>query len=190
VLVGTILYYLNAAIIFQIADVLVGVAITIFCFVILATLLRGKLPVGNQIFEYMYEEDKGESQYHENPLVKGNKNLEIRDRDSEEEERFIGNDDDKNAKGHHEDEKEEQGSNNDIKRNISDREFTHRENLPASIRWVPLIGINSWFPKKWRDITPAVPIVLVAAFVTAMVQIIANPGLFVQLAIGFLSMKS
>ena len=39
---------LTAAIIFQIADILVGVAITVFCFVVLATLLRGKLPVGNQ----------------------------------------------------------------------------------------------------------------------------------------------
>jgi hypothetical protein len=44
---------LTAALIFQIADVLVGIAITIFCIVILATLLRGKLPVGNQIFEYI-----------------------------------------------------------------------------------------------------------------------------------------
>ena len=67
---------LTAAIIFQIADILVGVAITIFCFVILATLLRGKLPVGNQIFEYMHEEDKGDRQYHEHLLVKENKNLE------------------------------------------------------------------------------------------------------------------
>lgn len=64
------------------------------------------------------------------------------------------------------------------------------EDLPASIRWVSLIGINAWFPKKWRDVTPAVPIVLVSAFVTAMVQIIANPGLFVQLSIGFASIKN
>ncbi len=96
------------------------------------------------------------------------------------------------AEGHDENE-DSTGSNSDsnrIKQNISDREFTHREDLPASVRWVSLIGINSWFPKKWRDITPAVPIVLVAAFVTAMMQIIANPGLFVQLAIGFLSMMN
>jgi hypothetical protein len=51
---------LTAAIIFQIADVLIGIAITIFCIVILATLLRGKLPAENQIFEYMHEKDKGD----------------------------------------------------------------------------------------------------------------------------------
>ena len=64
---------MTAAMIFQIADVLVGIAITIFCIVILATLLRGKLPVGNQIFEYMYEKDKGDQKYHEHPLVKANR---------------------------------------------------------------------------------------------------------------------
>lgn len=179
---------LTAAIIFQIADILVGVAITVFCFVILATLLRGKLPVGNQIFEYMHEEDKGDRRYHEHPLVKENKNLEGNQNKGEK----FNDTDDKNAEGRDENEDSTNSSSdsNSIKQNISDREFTHRENLPASIRWASLIGINSWFPKKWRDITPAVPIVLVAAFVTAMVQIIANPGLFVQLAIGFLSMKN
>ena len=50
--------------------------------------------------------------------------------------------------------------------------------------------INGWFTKKWRQITPAVPILLVAAFVTAMVQIVANPGLFVQLANGFLAIQN
>ena len=61
-----------------------------------------------------------------------------------------------------------------------DLEHTHMENIPAGVRWVSLLGINSWFPKKWRELTPAVPIVLVGAFVTAIVQIIGNPGLFLQ----------
>jgi heme/copper-type cytochrome/quinol oxidase subunit 1 len=139
---------MTAAIIFQIADVLVGFAITIFCIVILATLLKGKLPVGTQLFEYMHEKDPDKKQ-DEHSLVKENR--------------------------------EEQ--------NV-EQEFTHREDLPASVRWVSLIGINAWFPKKLRDITPAVPIVLVAAFVTAMIQIVANPGLFVQLAIGFIYMQN
>ncbi|MFZ0225247.1 MAG: cbb3-type cytochrome c oxidase subunit I, partial [Candidatus Nitrosopolaris sp.] len=157
-----ITWHLSAAIIFQIADVLVGVAITIFCIVILATLLRGKLPVGSQIFEYMHEKDKGEQKYHEHPLVKANIDIyENRSRESHEGEKSS----------------EEKITDNQIK--TVDQEFTHREDLPASIRWVSLIGINAWFPKKWRDATPAVPIVLVSAFVTAMVQIIANPGLFV-----------
>ena len=168
-----ITWHLSAAIIFQIADVLVGVAITIFCIVILATLLRGKLPVGSQIFEYMHEKDKGEQKYHEHPLVKANIDIqENRSRESHEGEKSS----------------EEKITDNQIK--TVDQEFTHREDLPASIRWVSLIGINAWFPKKWRDATPAVPIVLVSAFVTAMVQIIANPGLFVQLAIGFESIKN
>jgi heme/copper-type cytochrome/quinol oxidase subunit 1 len=165
-----ITWHLSAAIIFQIADVLVGVAITIFCIVILATLLRGKLPVGSQIFEYMHEKDKGEQKYHEHPLVRAN--IDIQENRSRESEKSS----------------EEKITDNQIK--TVDQEFTHREDLPASIRWVSLTGINAWFPKKWRDATPAVPIVLVSAFVSAIVQIISNPGLFVQLAIGFESIKN
>lgn len=155
---------LTAALIFQIADVLVGIAITIFCIVILATLLREKLPVGNQIFEYMHE---GDQKYHEHPLVKANRESSKYENGKSSEDKIT----DKQIK-------------------TVEQEFTHREDLPASIRWVLLIGINAWFPKKWRDVTPAVPIVLVSAFVTAMVQIIANPGLFVQLSIGFASIKN
>ncbi|HEY7082367.1 MAG TPA: cbb3-type cytochrome c oxidase subunit I [Nitrososphaeraceae archaeon] len=163
---------LTAAMIFQIADVLVGIAITIFCIVILATLLRGKLPVGNQIFEYMQEKDKGDQKYYD-ALVKANRDVqEVKSTESSENEKAS----------------EEKITDKQIK--TADQEFTHREDLPASIRWVSLIGINAWFPKKWRDATPAVPIVLVSAFVTAMVQIIANPGLFVQLASGFASLQN
>ena len=60
-------------------------------------------------------------------------------------------------------------------------------NLSCGVRWVSLLGISSSFPKKWREVTPAVPIVLVGAFVTAIVQLIGNPGLFLQLAQGFMS---
>jgi len=163
---------LTAAMIFQIADVLVGIAITIFCIVILATLLRGKLPVGNQIFEYMQEKDKGDQKYYD-ALVRTNRDVqEYKSTESSENEKAS----------------EEKITGKQIK--IADQEFTHREDLPASIRWVSLIGINAWFPKKWRYTTPAVPIVLVSAFVTAMVQIIANPGLFVQLASGFASLQN
>ena len=136
-----------AAITFLVADVLVGVYLTIFCIIVFATLLRGKLPVGTQIFEYMHEKDRDKGD--EKSIVKENKEAES-----------------------------------------IEKEFTHQENLPASVRWVSIIGINSWFPKKWRDVTPAVPIVCVAAFVTALVQIIGNPGLFVQLASGFASLQN
>jgi heme/copper-type cytochrome/quinol oxidase subunit 1 len=131
-----------AAITFLIADVLVGIFLTIFCLIVFATLLRGKLPVGTQIFEYMHEKDS--EKHDEHSIVRENK---------------------------------EAGK--------IEQEFTHTEDLPASVRWLSLIGINSWFRKKWRDATPAVPIVLVSAFVTALVQIIGNPGLFMQLATGF-----
>ena len=77
---------LTAAIIFQIADVLVGVAITNFCIIILATLLRGKLPVGNQIFEYMHEKDLGDQKI--SRTVSADRDVqEIRSRESRENEK-------------------------------------------------------------------------------------------------------
>src|SRR5215831_4969023 len=98
----------TAAMIFQIADVLVGIAITIFCIVILATLLRGKLPVGNQIFEYMQEKD-GCQKYHD-ALVRANRDVqEVKSTKSSENEKAS----------------EEKITDKHIK--IADQEFTHRE---------------------------------------------------------------
>ncbi len=134
---------MGAAEMFLVADVLVGIALTIFCVVILATLLRGKLPTGTQRLELYYEKEE-----HERPTKEG-----------------AGN------------EQEE------------DEDHTQIEDLPAATRWVSLLGISSWFTKKWRLATPAVPIILVAAFVTAMVQLVGNPGLFLQLASGFKSIQ-
>ncbi len=130
---------------FLTADVLVGVSLTIFCIIILATLLKGKIPVGSQKFGARHDEQQPQNE--------------------------------KNSSEKQESEK-------------PDMEHTHMENLPASIRWVSLLGISSWFPKKWRELTPAVPIILVGSFVTAIVQIIGNPGLFLQLAQGFLSISN
>jgi heme/copper-type cytochrome/quinol oxidase subunit 1 len=129
-----------AATTFLVADVLVGIALTIFCVVTIVTVLRGKLPVGTERFGSRHGETKRLEEM---------------------------------------DEKKEQ-----------DLEHTHMEDLPAGVRWVSLLGINSWFTKKWREVTPAVPIVLVAAFVTALIQIVGNPGLFVQLAHGFMSLQN
>ncbi|MDQ3852634.1 MAG: cbb3-type cytochrome c oxidase subunit I, partial [Thermoproteota archaeon] len=108
-------------------------SLTIFCIVILATLLRGKLPVGTQQLEKIYDSEQ------------------------------------KKVKGY--------------------KDHTRIEDLPAGVRWTALLGINAWLTKKWRLATPAVPIILVAAFVTAMVQLVGNPGLFLQLASGFLSIQ-
>jgi cytochrome c oxidase subunit 1 len=133
---------------FLVADVLVGIFLTIFCLVTFATLLRGKLPTGTQIFEYMHERDEKDKK-HEDPLV-------IENQDATKVE----------------------------------QEFVHLENLSPSVRWISLLGINSWFPKKLRDTHPAVPIVLVSVFATALVQIVGNPGLFFQLAQGFISLQN
>ena len=130
----------TAATIFLIADVLVGIALTIFCLVILSTLLNGKLPIGTQNFPSRHGEKAAKIEGEEYPK--------------------------------------------------QDLDHTHLEYLPAGVRWVSLLGISGWFTKKWRDATPAVPILLVAAFVTAMVQIVANPGLFLQLIQGFISIQN
>jgi heme/copper-type cytochrome/quinol oxidase subunit 1 len=123
-----------SAFVFLIGDFLVGISLTIFCIVILVTLLKGKLPIGTQKLESVYEEsvDRGYPK-------------------------------------------------EDFRKYI---DHTRIDWLPASIRWVSLLGIGSWFPKKLRLKTPAVPILLVAAFVTALVQISGNPGLFLQLING------
>jgi heme/copper-type cytochrome/quinol oxidase subunit 1 len=128
---------------FLTADVLVGISLTIFCIIIITTILKGKIPIGSQKFGARHDEQEDSSEKSKNES----------------------------------DEK-------------PDLEHTHMENLPAGVRWVSLLGISSWFPKKWREVTPAVPIILVGAFVTAIVQLIGNPGLFLQLAQGFMSISN
>lgn len=129
-----------ASITFLIADTLVGISLTIFCIVIIYTILKGKLPVGIQSFGKRNEDKQKKKD-------QGQENLQ------------------------------------------EDLDHTHLENLPAAVRWVSLLGISAWFPKKWRLATPAVPIILVGAFVTALIQIAGNPGLFLQLSQGFLSIQ-
>lgn len=129
-----------SAFVFLVGDFLVGISLTIFCIVILVTLLRGKLPIGTQKLESIYEES----------LHKGYP--------KEDYERYI--------------------------------DHTKIDWLPASIRWASLLGIGSWFPKELRLKTPAVPILLVAAFVTALVQISGNPGLFLQLINGIQAIQN
>jgi heme/copper-type cytochrome/quinol oxidase subunit 1 len=129
-----------SALVFIIGDYLVGISLTIFCIVILVTILKGKLPTGTQKLERVYEEAK--------------------------------------QKGYPKKDFEEYIDHTDI------------ENLPASVRWVSLLGISSWFPKKLRMKTPAVPIILVATFITALVQISGNPGLFLQLTNGIQAIQN
>jgi cytochrome c oxidase subunit 1 len=74
---------------------------------------------------------------------------------------------------------------------ISDEEDRGRIDLlplldiPATVRWVSVLGISSWFPKKYRTTIPAVSIVVVGIFVNALVLLIGSMGLFTQLGIGF-----
>ena len=58
-------------------------------------------------------------------------------------------------------------------------------NIPAATRWAAVIGISAWLPKSLRSRTPAVSIVVVGIFVNALIQLLGNIGLFVQLASGF-----
>ncbi len=59
------------------------------------------------------------------------------------------------------------------------------EDIPPATRWISLFGISAWFPRKHRHRVPAVSIVVVGIFVNALVQLIGNTGVFVQLATGF-----
>ena len=55
----------TAASLFMIGDVLVGIAISIFCIVIISTLLRGKIPIGTQTFGARYGEEAVPKEEHE-----------------------------------------------------------------------------------------------------------------------------
>lgn len=125
---------LVSALIFLIGDFLVGISLTLFCIVIIVTLLKGKLPIGAQKLESVYDDS----------IRKGYP--------SEYYEKYV--------------------------------DHTSFATLPPSLRWISLLGISAWFPKRLRIKAPAVPILLTAAFVTALVQISGNPGLFLQLING------
>lgn len=57
--------------------------------------------------------------------------------------------------------------------------------IPPATRWISVLGISAWLPRKHRSRVPAVSIVIVGVFVNALVQLIGNVGVFTQLAIGF-----
>jgi heme/copper-type cytochrome/quinol oxidase subunit 1 len=82
-------------------------------------------------------------------------------------------------------------ADDDIHKYISDEQDRGRidllplQDIPATVRWVSVLGMSSWFPKKYRSTVPAVSIVVVGIFVNALVMLIGSMGLFTQLAIGF-----
>ena len=90
-------------------------------------------------------------------------------------------------------EKTEQGDDNKHKYHSDDENDSGRvdllpiENISSgAIRWISILGISSWFPKKYRSAVPTVSIVVVGVFINSVVQLIGNIGLFTQLSTGFM----
>src|SRR5919198_1207770 len=49
------------------------------------------------------------------------------------------------------------------------------ENISSgATRWISILGISSWFPKKYRSAVPTVSIVVVGIFINSLVQLIGN----------------
>jgi heme/copper-type cytochrome/quinol oxidase subunit 1 len=59
------------------------------------------------------------------------------------------------------------------------------ENLPVAIRWVSLLGISSWLPRRYRSAIPAVSVVVVGIFINSVALLSGTVGLFTQLGMGF-----
>ena len=58
-------------------------------------------------------------------------------------------------------------------------------NLPVATRWVSLLGISSWFPRRYRKLVPAVSVVVVGIFANSVALLSGTVGLFTQLGIGY-----
>lgn len=132
---------ISSAVIFLVGDVLIGIALVMFCINIIATVLSGKIAAGIQKTEQTkLDENNNSTEIHEDSI-----NKEDKKRD----------------------------------------ESLTLQYLPPSVRWISVLGISSWFPKKYRTAIPAMSIVVVGIFVNAMVQFVGNFGLFIQLFTGF-----
>jgi heme/copper-type cytochrome/quinol oxidase subunit 1 len=123
-----------SAVLFLMADSMIGIGLVLFCINIMATVLSGKIAAGIQKTEQS-DDDKH---------------------------RYVSAEDDKGR-----------------------TDLLSMENMAASVRWVSILGISSWFPKKYRSEVPAVSIVVVGIFVNATVLVVGIIGLFTQLAVGF-----
>jgi heme/copper-type cytochrome/quinol oxidase subunit 1 len=76
-------------------------------------------------------------------------------------------------------------SKSDEEEDLGRADFMTPQSMPNSTRWVSVLGISSWFPRKSRRLVPAVSVVVIGVFVNAFVQLIGNTGLYTQLATGF-----
>src|ERR671918_321942 len=139
---------LFSAVIFLMADVMIGIGLVIFCLVVIATVFKGKIAAGIQKSEL-------------------------------EGKQYADGDDDDND------------DDNDTHKNRVDPNDSRRIDLlpmlqiPSSTRLVSVLGISSWFPRRYRRVVPAVSIVVVGVFVNAAALITGSIGLFTQLGIGF-----
>lgn len=153
-----------SAIIFLIADAMIGAGLTIFCINTIATVLRGKIGSGLQ------KTEQDNSVYDSNDTI----------REWQQERNGFSNKKNDNV----EEDKHKSKSDEESDRGRSD--FLTPQYLVPPIRWISLLGISSWFPHKYRQVTPAVSIVVVGIFVNALAQLIGNMGLFVQLSTGLM----
>ncbi|MGD9671910.1 MAG: cbb3-type cytochrome c oxidase subunit I [Candidatus Nitrosocosmicus sp.] len=143
-----------SASVFLVAEFLIGIALTIFSVNVILTVLRGKIAVGIQ-----------KSELHPN------------DND------FLPKSISTNVDANEEDENDGNKSKSD-EQDRGKIDYYKNENIVAPVRWISLLGISGWFPRKYRKKIPAVSIVVVGIFVNAVVQLVGNMGLFGQLILG------
>ena len=108
--------------IFLVAELLVGISLTIFCINVIGTVLKGKIAVGIQKTEIDYDKI-----------------------------------DDVNLQESYYDKHKSKADEDDSGR----VDFFELKQIPPVLRWVSILGISSWFPRKYRIRTPAVSIVVV-----------------------------
>lgn len=126
-----------AAVIFLIADLAIGIGLTVFCVNVIATVLKGRIAAGVQAAEV-----------------------------------------DTPSSGNMQKSQSDEGDSGRA-------DMLAMHDLPRGKRWLMVLGISAWLPKKSRDGIPAASIVVVGIFVNALIQLVGNVGLFGQLYIGF-----
>jgi len=152
--------------IFLTADLLIGIALTVFSINVIATVLKGKIAVAPPTAWTNNEEQKGA------PLGLSQK-AKRKDGEQEGSSSYYNNDDDDEQKSRAD---ENDGARADVLRS---------QNVIASLRWMSLLGLSAWLPKRYRDKIPVPSVVVVGVFVNALVQLVGNMGLFAQLYVGF-----
>ena len=145
-----------SAVIFLLADVMIGIGLIIFCLVVIATVFKGKIAASIQ------KSELGRKQY----------------ADGDDVDNYADDDDDNDDEN---DRHKNQADSNDNGR----IDLLPMVQIPSSTRLVSVLGISSWFPRRYRRAVPTVSVVVVGVFVNAATLITASIRLFTQLGIGF-----